>query len=489
MLISRSIALIYLIAFSSLFSQIGALFYEDGISPIKTLMARTKFTQVPSLFQITNSDSSILFLCVLGFIISGLLALKFIKGKYTRAALFFVLYIFYLSFVNASGVFLSFQWDALLLESGLLMIVLELARDDERTKQVATWLFWILIFKLMFMSGIVKFASGDPSWANFTAMEYHYQTQPLPNPLSVFFYYLPAWFHKFSCIAMFAIELIVPFFIFCGKRMRHIAGLSFIFLQLLILLTGNYCFFNLLTIVLCIPLLDFEQLKLVKLNLLKDSDEIMISNPGISSFLDEAPLKRRRLGRQILTVILVLYSSVSLIHILYRSGLEIEAINKATKTYLKRFGAYYFNSPYGLFAVMTTKRYEIIFQGANNVPGQLAKSDWKSYEFKYKPGSLNRIPPQIAPFQPRLDWQMWFAALSSYKRNPWLVNFATKLLENNEEVLKLLKSNPYPDKAPDYVRALIYEYKFAKLNDSDTWTRELKGLYLPAISLKTKPES
>jgi len=452
-------------------------------------MGRTNFNQAPSLFQFFNSDLYLNSLCILGFIVSGLLSLNCIKQKYLRASLFLALYLIYLSFVNAGGVFLSFQWDALLLESGFLMIIFELARNNNKTRTLATWLLWILIFKLMFMSGIVKLASGDKSWADLTALQFHYQTQPLPNPLSIFFHHLPFWFHYISCIIMFFIELVIPFFIFFGRRMRHIAGLSFILLQLLIILTGNYCFFNLLTIVLCLPLLDFEELKLVKLSIIEDSDEIMIANPGINNFLEDKPLDKNNLKLILLTSILILYSSVSLTHILYRSGLEIEAVNKASRGYLKKLGAYYLNSPYGLFAVMTTKRYEIIFQGANDVPGQLAKSDWLDYEFKYKPGALDRVPAQIAPFQPRLDWQMWFAALSTYKNNPWLVNFAVKLLEGNPSVLNLLETNPYQDTPPDYIRALIYEYKFADLNDKDTWTRELKGLYLPAVSLKKKTKS
>lgn len=486
MLFQRSIAVIYLIAFSSLLSQIKALFFSNGISPIKTIVLNSGSQQVPSLFHLNSSDAFLYSCNWLGLLIATLLALNLIKNKHLKAFLFFILYFLYLSFVNIGGVFLSFQWDSLLLETGLWLVVFILVSGDKKLETLAKWIFFIMIFKLMFMSGLVKLSSLDKTWADFTALSYHYQTQPIPNPLSSYFHSLPKSFHKLSCIIMFFIELVMPFFIFCGKKARHLAGLSFIALQLLIMLSGNYCFFNLLTIILCLPLLDYRELQLKRFKLLESSEDIMLTNPSISNFLDRESSKKNKIVMVLLISALFFYGTVSLLHILNRSNLNLKFINQVSRIYLRNFGAYYVNNPYGLFAMMTKKRYEIIFQGANDVPGQFAKSDWKTYEFKYKPGKLNRTPPIIAPFQPRLDWQMWFAALSSYQSNPWLINFAVKLLENNKEVLKLLDYNPYPDKAPKYIRALIYEYQFSNLNDENLWQRELKGLYLPAISLKAE---
>jgi hypothetical protein len=251
----------------------------------------------------------------------------------------------------------------------------------------------------------------------------------------------------------------------------------------MIIVTGNYCFFNLLTIVLCIPLLDLDLLKPIQLKILKNSEELIVSNPSIDSFLGKNDRTNKSWSYYLLIALVIFYSCVSLVHIIHRSGLRIPIIDKAEIFYLKNLGRYYLNNPYGLFAVMTTKRYEIVFQGAKDIPGQLAESEWLDYEFKYKPGALDRIPAQIAPFQPRLDWQMWFAALSSYKQNPWLINFALKLLEGNQVVLGLLQNNPYPDSPPDHVRALIYEYKYSDSSDK-TWQRELKGLYLPSMRLR-----
>jgi lipase maturation factor 1 len=483
MVFSRLFAFIFFIAFASLFTQWQALFSSNGISPIQDLINRTSFFQLPSLFHFFSSDTAIGISASLGLVISGLLGLRILSNKILRASLFGLLYFIYLSFVNTGGVFLSFQWDILLLESSFLMIIYELCRGDIKLEQLVKYLFWVLIFKLMFMSGLVKLSSGDESWKNLSALQYHYQTQPLPNPFSGLFHKLPTIFHYSSCILMFFIELVVPFFIFFGKRMRHIAGLSFILLQLMIVFTGNYCFFNLLTILLCIPLLDIDFLKPIKLKILRSSEEVIICNPSINSFLGNSNKPNKSWSYYLILFLVIIYSSISIVHIIHRSGLRLAVIDHTEILYLKSFGRFYLNNPYGLFAVMTTKRYEIIFQGTRNISGKFSESEWVDYEFKYKPGDLNRMPAQIAPFQPRLDWQMWFAALSDYKQNPWLVNFAVKLLEGNPAVLGLLAHNPYPNKPPDHIRALIYEYRFSSSQDQ-VWQRELKGQYLPNTSLR-----
>ena len=313
----------------------------------------------------------------------------------------------------------------------------------------------------MLMSGLVKIFSGDWSWIDCTALNYHYFTQPLPNPLSFFVHQLPKEFHMVSCVLMFIIELIVPFFIFFGRRLRVFAAYAFIGLQVLILLSGNYGFFNLLTLVLCFSLFDFVKVNIGKFRFKKTFKLVSIS-------------------------ILVVYSLISSSLILMRMKVP-EYFAKPAQLYFKLLGPFHLCNPYGLFAVMTKSRPEIVIQGGKRISAELG-IEWKDYKFKYKPGDLKSLPMQIAPLQPRLDWQMWFAALSNYQQNPWFVNLARKLLENDPDVTNLLAVNPFKESRPDMIRALIFDYEFNKLDEymktGEIWKRIYKGVYLPEVSLR-----
>lgn len=468
----RALGVIYFIAFGSLLTQIKGLIGKNGILPIAESMPFIKqalagqIYKFPTLFWFNTSDQFIILLLILGIIFSSLLVLNLIP----RLALF-LNFVIYLSFTLAARNFLSFQWDILLLETGFLAFFLLLFRVGSFGNSLALFSLRFLLFKLMFMSGLVKLSSGDSSWHNLTALNYHYETQPIPNPISFYAHQLPEQIQKISTVIMFLIELALPWFIFCGRNARIIAFAGLTILQLLIIATGNYCFFNLLTIALCFLLVDDGFIKKYMPFLLWGTvnQDIKARSQAKLSPLSFLPS----------SIFIVVFCLIFPINIFYinRAYKRQTIMPKYLKQIVQYIQPFHIANPYGLFAVMTTKRNEIIIEGSND--GQ----NWQAYEFKWKPGDTSRIPAQVAPHQPRLDWQMWFAALGNYRQQKWFQNFVNELLNGSPEVLKLLEKNPFPNHPPKYIRALFYEYKFTDLETqkktSQYWKRELKSLYMP----------
>jgi uncharacterized membrane protein YphA (DoxX/SURF4 family) len=392
-----------------------------------------------------------------------------------------LLWLLYLSLVTVGNIFLGYQWDNLLLETGLLAIFfaplrpwLGLRREHEPSR-IALWLLRWLLFRLMFASGCVKLLSGDPAWRNLTALQYHYETQPLPIWPAWFAHQLPAWFHKASAVAMFGIELMVPFLIFLPRRARFVALWLFVLLQAGIAVTGNYTFFNLLSIVLCLPLLDDRA---VLRSVPAKWREQLASIVNASRAPMRPLIARGRLG----------FVSVAALLVLTVTGIEIVGMFRGRLKAPYVLGKLYqhvavFRSinNYGLFAVMTTSRPEIILEGSND--GQV----WEPH-VQIQTGDVKRRPRLVAPHQPRLDWQMWFAALNPNYREPWFMNFATRLLQGSPEVLALLEKNPFPATPPKFIRASLYEYHFTdfaqRKTDRSWWRREFKGFYCPPVSLR-----
>jgi hypothetical protein len=354
----------------------------------------------------------------------------------------------------------------------------------------------------MFESGCVKLLSGDPTWRQLTALKYHYETQPLPTWMAWYAHRWPGWFQETCVAVLFGIELILPFFVFGPRRLRFVAGGGFVILQTLILLTGNYAFFNYLTILLCLVLLDDGVLQALKLRR-PSQDSIPATSSltlsGTSSQLEgevsetlsmrlvsssEPPVRHRPLLTWPIWLTAPLMAVILLVSIgqftsMFGSAAGFWRPLRAVGEWLAPFRT--INS-YGLFAVMTTTRPEIIVEGSND------RTTWKAYEFKYKPGPLQCAPAFVAPHQPRLDWQMWFAALGTPQQNPWFLSFCMRLLQGSPEVLRLLAANPFPDHPPRYVRAVMYEYHFSTAAERRTegvwWRRTPQGLYIPAISLE-----
>ena len=481
----RGMGLIYLVAFLSLWSQIQGLVGSNGIWPAQQTMqvvdqkatamrlGLDRYRMMPTLCWISASDGYLNFLCVTGLVLAVLLMAG--VAPMPSAAL---LWLIYLSLVRVCRLFLEYQWDNLLLEAGFLTIFfapLQLLPRPSRERppsRIVLWLLRWMVFRLMFESGYVKLWSGDELWHNLTALTVHYETQPLPTWIGWWAHQLPLWFQKLSCLLMFGIELVVPFLFFAPRRLRIVGAGATVFLQILILLTGNYTFFNWLTILLCVPLLDdFTLLKRAP-ERLRRTFATQAADGGSSS-----PLHWRRLATIPLAALVL---TVTFLEFVALFGGNTARFFPVTYTYFM-VSPFRSINRYGLFAVMTRARPEIIVEGSND------GEKWLPYEFKYKAGALNHRPSFVAPFQPRLDWQMWFAALGSVQGNPWFVNFCARLLQGSPEVLALIKDNPFPDKPPKFIHAELYEYHFTNREErkrtGNWWRRELKGEYMAPISL------
>ena len=475
----RLLGVIYLIAFLSLWTQIDGLIGSDGITPaerylnaIREQIGLERYFAFPTLCWLNDSNVFLHLLCGGG----ALLSLLLIIGIAPAFALV-GLWLFYLSLVSVGQSFLSFQWDALLLETGFLAIffaplkILPGISRERAPSSVALWLLRWLLFRLMFASGVVKLMSGDPTWSNLTALNFHYETQPLPTFLGWYAHHLPEWFQKASVLGMFGIEIVVPFLIFAPRRLRFLGAVALVALQLIIAATGNYCFFNLLTVALCVLLFDDAMLRRCLPNRIAKK----LTLP--SAIILTQRWKRLLIG--VLAAFVLLMSGIRMTGMfLWREGFPPIA-----RDVLKCVAPFRLVNSYGLFTVMTTSRPEIGVEGSND------GKTWKEYKFKWKPDELNQAPRWVAPHQPRLDWQMWFAALRGNCQNaPWFVNFMIRLLQGSPDVLELLEENPFPETPPTYVRAILYDYRFSdprtKREKGTWWKRERRGLYCRPIALR-----
>jgi len=437
----KALGAIYLIAFVSFGLQAGGLIGSQGMLPVanylrgmREALGARAFWYAPTVFWVSSSDLALR----VAWIAGAALAIVLMLGFFRRACLVAML-ILYISISTAGQDFWSFQWDILLTEAGFLAIFADASPGR-------TWLFRWLLFRLTFMSGLVKLLSGDPTWRDLTALSYHYETQPLPTPVAWYMYQLPAWFQKASTVFVFFVELLVPFLIFAPLRLRRIAAGLLIGLQVLILLTGNYTFFNLLAIALCVFLFADRPAR------------------------DKQPESRTH--RAVTMALMVFVLTTSGLQFLEMFHMPLPA---PARSYLLWISPLRLINSYGLFAVMTTTRPEIVVEGSND------GTNWLAYEFRYKPGDVKRAPPWVAPYQPRLDWQMWFAALGSADENRWFYNLAARLMQGSAPVLGLLERNPFPGSPPRYIRAVVYDYRFTdfaeRRRSGAWWQREEKGLY------------
>lgn len=440
----RGMALCYLTAFLSFGAQASGLVGPSGISP-------------------SLSEAAIRALVWGGAVLSVCLAAGYFPMASSAG-----LWLLYRQVYLHGGVFLGFQWDVLLLEAGALAVLaspwglfprLEDERAPVRTAMVLVRWLW---FRLMFLSGLVKLSSGDAAWRDLSALTFHFETQPLPTALAWYAHHLPAWSLEASCAAMFFIELALPFALFLPRRPRLAAFLGVNFLMLLIAATGNYTFFNLLAVVLSLPLLDDSLLRRLL--------------PGLGGRLGTRPRPcepRALRGVSWALAAFILPASLA-------AGLLRVYPDAARSSGVRGLAAAGEQSglagSYGLFAVMTHPRYELVVEGSAD------GRQWRAYGFKWKPGDPARRPGWVQPHQPRLDWQMWFAALSPYQANPWYFAFLKRLLEGSEPVRRLLGTDPFPEAPPKYIRTSVYEYRFSP-SGPGWWTRELKGLYAPVVTL------
>ena len=461
---SRALAVVFFGAFASLLPQVRGLIGAHGIVPAAQFLhgagaqlGPSARWFVPTLCWFGAGDGMLIGWCVAGIGISLIMAAGVAPGGCSLA-----LWALYLSLVSVSSPFLDFQWDGLLLETALLAAVaLPWSRRPEWEEssplpRFGRWLLWWLLFRLMFESGVVKLASGDATWRGLTALDFHFATQPLPLWPAWFAHQAPRWMLRGATLILLAFELIVPWLIFAPRRWRQAGAWALIALQAVIFVTGNYAFFNLLTIALCTLLFD-------------DAAWPRRWRERVIPTVHWPAPPRPRLAL-VGAVAVVVVALLSLPPLLADLGLRVEWPNP-----LAQFRSF---NGYGLFAVMTTERPEIIVEGSND--GVV----WQEYEFPWKAGDPGTRPRWAAPHQPRLDWQMWFAALGSWERNPWFQSFLGRLLEGQPAVLGLLKTNPFPTHPPRYIRSLLYEYHFTRSGEGGAWwRRELKGRYGPEMAL------
>ena len=456
----RLLGLIYLAAFASLWPQIIGLIGSRGIVPAERLIEAVRsgagsgaFWEIPSLFWFFTGDAALQWFCAIGCIA----ALFMICGVFWRfaAAVCFVLY---LSLVVIGQPFTAFQWDALLLECGFLALFTG-----------AGWLIWayrFLLFRLMFESGVVKLASHDPNWRNLHALRFHFMTQPLPNPIAYYAYHLPPWMLDSMTAATLCIELASPFLLFCPRRVRQVGVGLLILLQLAIILTGNYAFFNLLALALCLCGLDDRTFAPLARVLRWRALKLLKHMPGVRGW---------RAAGNVAVALLIFFGAVQVMDMLGFHSRQVFAKPLAV------IAPFEIVNTYGLFAVMTTTRPEIILEGSDD------QVTWREYSFPYKPGNLHRALPFVAPYQPRLDWQMWFAALGSYQGNSWVGGLIYRLLTGEKSVLGLLDSPPF-QKPPHFIRALLYEYDFTSSSErartGAVWQRTLKGVWFGPVALR-----
>ena len=475
----RALGLIYLIAFVSLWVQIDGLVGANGVTPVNQFLTAAReqlgpraLSILPTLCWLNSGNAFLHFLCGSGVVLSLLLIFE-IAPVVSLIALF----VFYLSLTIAGQTFLSFQWDILLLEAGFLSIFLapwqiwpKRGREPP-VSRAAFFLLKLLLFKLVVMSGVVKLTSGDDCWWNLTALDYHYWSQPLPTIFAWWADQHPEWFKHFSVAFCLIVEIIVPIFFWTPRRLRLIACGLVVFLQIAIAVTGNYCFFNLLTIALCLLLIDDAVWRRQRDALQADGGTRAVVSPSIG--------QRFSIYGAVAVIIVTLPLNAWLIFTAFKP----EAKWPRSLAFLyEHIEPFRIANGYGLFRVMTKDRREIVIEGSSD------GIDWQPYEFKWKPGDVMRSPGWCAPHQPRLDWQMWFAALGSYQQNPWLVRTAMCLLEGKPDVTRLFARNPFPERSPRYVRAIVYRYRFttaAEHRQSGAWwKRQELGEYLPTVSLE-----
>jgi hypothetical protein len=492
-LFPRALAAIYLIAFVSWSWQMEALTGERGIMPAPEFLERVTqaaekndfiaWTEVPTVYWLGYSDAIAQWLCW-----GACAAAVLIMAGVLQGPLLLALWFGYLSICSTGDVFLSFQWDTLLLEAGFIaalispwrLFVGRIHAGAPAPSRVQMLLPQALIFKLMFLSGLTKITAEDPNWHNLTALTYHYETQPIPTWIAWYVHHFPLWFHKASCALMFFVELVVPALIAVAwfwellapswvrtlRILKIFIAASFTGLMVVVLFTGNYTFFNWLTILLALSVLDDSCWPPVVKRLLRWT---------------EAPQSRPTWMLVSQAVVVSLMLLLSLAVALRDNAPWFRAPPQSVLAYVDEVAPFRTINSYGLFRVMTTERNEIVIEVSDD------GAYFQPLEFKWKPGRLDRVPPFVAPHQPRLDWQMWFAAFHPgyvpqrdmrHPRMIWFGRLLEELLNHNEKVYALMEPPPFPVQSIHAVRARFYRYEF-----TDAETRRETGEWWTATPL------
>jgi hypothetical protein len=461
----RALGMIYLIAFLVALRQFRPLLGERGLLPVPDFVARIPFMASPSLFHWRYSDRLLVAVSLGGLALATAAVLGLLDLVPTPFAMlaWFALWAMYLSIVNVGQTFYAFGWESLLCETGFLAIFLGNAQVAPPITIV--YLIRWLAFRVEFGAGLIKMR-GDQCWRDLTCLYYHHETQPMPNPLSWYFHHLPKRFHRFEVLGNHFAQLVVPVFLFAPQPIASAAGLIVIGTQGWLVLSGNFAWLNVVTMTLAVASLDDGSLGTI-----------------LAAVLPTAPSGAAPIGVWFGAIVLAVTALILLLS--YRP-----ARNLLSRRQLMNysFDPFHIVGTYGAFGSVTKERDEVIVEGTRDAV-LLPRTQWLEYEFKGKPGDVRRRPPQYAPYHLRLDWLMWFAAMSSPMYHEWFVPFVMKLLQGDRPTLALLRHDPFGGEAPRFVRARLYRYRFTTAAERRAtgawWHRELLGDYLPPVSLRS----
>ena len=460
--LQRGTALMYFVAFLSALHQFRPLLGENGLLPVPQYLKRISFKRAPSIFHYHYSDRFLSAVCWLGLSLSVAALSGWSESGpiWLSITVWLSMWVIYLSLVNVGQSFYGFGWESMLLEAGFFVSFL-----GPRTVAASFIPIFILrwmLFRTELGAGLIKLRH-DQCWRDLTCLNYHYETQPLPNPTSWYFPRLPGWFHKASVAGSHVVQLVLPFGLFAPQPVASICAVLIISQQVWLIVAGNYSWLNWLTVV-----LGFSGLG--------DSTLGWSTNSAPRPFAFEAVLWA--------LLAVTLWLSIEPTKNFFSKNQKMNASYNPLKLV----------NSYGAFGSMTRERYEVVLEGTLDPFGA---EGWKEYGFKAKPGDPSRMPPQIAPYHLRLDWQMWFLPFTArviggevrvFRQQAWFSNFVVKLLEGDVQTLSLIRENPFPDEPPAYIRARYYRYRYTgwqeKRETGRWWNRELVGNYLNACSLK-----
>ncbi len=470
--ILRLLGLVYAVAFLVAANQILPLIGSDGLLPVGAFLARVRevvgsarggFLRLPSIFWFGHSDAMLLVAAWAGFALGCAVAAGF-----ANALTLAVLWALYLSFVHVGQDWYGYGWEFQLLETGFLAIflcpLLDLRPFPGKDPPVAViWLFRWLIFRIMLGAGLIKIR-GDVCWRDLTALFYYFETQPIPNGLSRWFHFLPRGILEGGVLLNHAAELVAPWFVFGPRKARYVAGCAMILFQLVLIASGNLSFLNWLTVIPALACFDDAFLGALLPRRLAAAAERARAASGVS--------------RSMAVAAAVLAALVAVLSI--RPVANLFSPNQVMN---RSFDPLELVNTYGAFGTVGRERTNVVFEGTDaEVLGDGAV--WKPYLYRGLPVDPATRPPQVAPYQLRLDWQMWFAAMADPRRYPWTLHLVWKLLHNDPGAVGLFASNPFPGKPPKFVRATLYRYSFAspRAKEKLWWTRESLGLWLPPLS-------
>lgn len=468
----RLLGLVYFFAFLSLAQQVLPLIGRHGLTPAHLFLDRMSapdgsafdaFLRLPTLFWIDASDATLVALAWVGTALSVV-----VVAGYANALLLLALWGLYLSFVQIGQIWYGFGWEIQLLETGFLAVFLCPLLDPRPFPRrpppapVIGLLRW-LVFRIMLGAGLIKIR-GDECWRDLSCLCYHYETQPIPNPLSRVLHAMPKWFHQAGCLANHFVELVVPFFVVAPALLRRCAGALFVLFQVFLIFSGNLSFLNWLTICPALACLDDGFLRRFLPRRIVAAAERAAANA--------VPSRAQSIASWTLVAVVAVLSVNPVLNLLSPR----QWMNTS-------FDRLHLVNTYGAFGSVGRDRYEVVLEGTADEEIR-PDSRWTAYEFKAKPGDPNRRPPIIAPYHYRIDWEIWFAAMQGPEHHPWVAHLIWKLLHNDPGALGLLANRPFPDRPPRYIRASLYRYQFTPLwGDSDAyWTRRWVGPWLPPMA-------